>query len=97
MATRNHWITLALDAATIRRLKNLAARWRVSQAEVVRRALSQAEQLPASGRPDPVAMLKALHASGQGLSRKKAETWLVEVREDRKHWRRGRSASIRIT
>jgi len=80
--------TFALDSATMRRLKNLAARWGVSQAEVVRRAVSQAEQLPSVGRPDPVAMLKALHASGQGLPRKKADAWLAEVRKDRRTWRR---------
>lgn len=87
MATMTYRTTFAFDAATMRRLKNLAARWRVSQAEVVRRALSQAEQLPAAGRPDPVALLKALHASGQGLSRKKADAWLAEVHKDRRRWR----------
>ena len=87
MATMTYRTTFAFDAATMRRLKNLAARWRVSQAEVVRRALTQAEHIPSTARPDPVTMLKELHAAGQGLSRKKAEAWLAEVRSDRKRWR----------
>lgn len=70
----------------MRRLKNLAARWQVSQAEVVRRALSQAETQARSDAPDPLEALKAYHAQG-GLDRKKAEKYLREVREDRERWR----------
>lgn len=86
MATMTYRTTFALDGDTMRRLKNLAARWRVSQAEVVRRVLSQAENQPSIGKPDPLAMLKAYHAKG-GLDREKAEAYLAEVYEDRKHWR----------
>ena len=46
MATMIHRTTFALDSDTVRRLKKLASRWQVSQAEVVRRALSQAESHP---------------------------------------------------
>mgnify|MGYP001599399112 CR=1 FL=1 len=87
MATMTYRTTFAFDGPTMRRLKNLAARWQVSQAEVVRRALSQAENQPSTEKPDPIAMLKALHASGQGLSREKADAYIAEVYEDRKHWR----------
>lgn len=83
----SHRTTFALDAATAARLKRLAARWRVSQAEVVRRAVAQAEAQPAAEPHDPVAMLSALHGSGQGLDRKAADAWLAEVRDDRKRWR----------
>lgn len=38
-----HRTTFALDSATAQRLKRLAARWQVSQAEVVRRSVEQAD------------------------------------------------------
>jgi predicted transcriptional regulator len=82
-----HRTTFALDGATAARLKRLAARWRVSQAEVVRRAVAQAEVQAAAEPRDPIAMLAALHESGQGLDRKSADAWLAEVLEDRKRWR----------
>jgi len=78
--------TFAFDGDTMRRLKNLSARWQVSQAEVVRRALSQAETQAQPAAPDPVEALKAYHAQG-GLDSKKAEKYLCEVREDRERWR----------
>ena len=80
--------TFAFDGDTMRRLKNLASRWQVSQAEVVRRALSQVENQRLTDTPDPIAALQAYHAQG-GLDRKKAEAYLGEVHEDRKHWRHG--------
>ena len=85
MPAMTHRTTFALDASTADRLKRLAASWRVSQAEVVRRAVAQAET--ASAEPDPVAMLRELHASGRGLDPAKAAAYLAEVREDRKRWR----------
>ncbi|MEI7900345.1 MAG: hypothetical protein WCK89_08830 [bacterium] len=78
--------TFAFDGATMRRLKNLATRWQVSQAEVVRRALSLAESERPPDAADPLAALKAYHAQG-GLDCGKAEAYLREVREDREHWR----------
>ena len=83
MQTMSYRTTFAFDGDTMRRLKNLAARWQVSQAEVVRRALSQAESQAPSDVADP---LKAYHAQG-GLDRKQADKYLCEVREDREHWR----------
>ena len=87
MQTMTHRTTFALDRATAVRLKRLAALWHVSQAEVVRRSLEQAEKLVESQKPDPVAMLRRLHEKGGGLDRKKADAYLAEVHEDRKHWR----------
>jgi len=81
-----HRTTFALDKVTAQRLKRLAARWRVSQAEVVRRAVAQAEVGETAGKPDPVALLRAYHAKG-GLDPAKAEAYLAEVYEDRKRWR----------
>jgi predicted transcriptional regulator len=87
MQTMTHRTTFALDETTAHRLKRLAARWQVSQAEVVRRSLEQAEKLTESQKPDPIALLRRLHEKGAGLDRKKADAYLAEVYEDRKHWR----------
>ena len=87
MQTMTHRTTFALDRTTAVRLKRLATLWHVSQAEVVRRSLEQAEKLVESQKPDPVAMLRRLHEKGGGLDRKKADAYLAEVHEDRKHWR----------
>ena len=86
MQTMQYRTTFAFDGDTMRRLKNLASRWQVSQAEVVRRALSQAESRRLPDTPDPITALKLYHAQG-GLDRKKAEAYLYEVRETRKHCR----------
>jgi hypothetical protein len=86
MQTMGYRTTFAFDNDTMRRLRNLAARWQVSQAEVVRRALSQAETLECSDAPNPLDALKSYHAHG-GLDRGKAEKYLCEVRESRESWR----------
>ena len=85
MATMTHRTTFALDDVTSRRIKRLAKTWRVSQAEVVRRAVSQAEAPVA--KPDPVALLHRLHSQGAGLSAATASAYLAEARKDRQHWR----------
>lgn len=85
--TMTHRTTFALDEATAQRLKRLAARWDVSQAEVVRRSVAQAENLKQDENLDPAATLRALFASGGGLDAEKADSYIAEVYEDRKHWR----------
>ena len=85
MATMTHRTTFALDEGTTTRIKSLSQLWNVSQAEVVRRAVSQAEI--AASRPDPVAMLHQLHSSGAGLPAASAKAYLSEVRQARKTWR----------
>jgi predicted transcriptional regulator len=87
MPTMTHRTTFALDSSTALRLKRLAARWRVSQAEVVRRSVEQAENQTQIDQPDPVAKLRALFASGGGLDPEKGNAYIAEVYEDRKHWR----------
>ncbi len=64
-----HRTTFALDEATAKRLKRLAVAWKVSQAEVVRRSVEQAEQAKAGARPDPITLLKQLHADGNGMDK----------------------------
>ena len=90
MAKMTWRTTFALDYETIQRLKHLAARWQVSQAEVVRRAVAQAEAQPEAQISDPVAMLRHLQESGQDLDSKKAEAYLAQVYADRKRWRGGK-------
>ena len=70
------------------RLRRLAATWRVSRAEVVRRAVAMAD---ADERADVRAsdVLKGLQDSGAGLVREEAEAYLADVREDRHSWRAG--------
>ncbi len=87
MPTMTHRTTFALDGTTANRLRRLSSLWQVSQAEVVRRSLEQAEKQAEVHKPDPVAMLRRLHESGGGLECAKAEAYLAEVYEDRKHWR----------
>ncbi len=80
-----HRTTFALDEATAQRIRSLAVSWKVSQAEVVRRAVSLAD-LPAD-KPDPVDMLEQLHREGGGLTAAVADSSLAEMRVDRKRWR----------
>jgi Arc/MetJ-type ribon-helix-helix transcriptional regulator len=87
MRAMTHRTTFALDETTAQRLRILAARWRVSQAEVVRRSVEQAEKADAPARPNPVEMLRQLHERGGGLDPAKADAYLAEVYEDRKRWR----------
>ena len=87
MATMTHRTTFALDEDTIRKLRTLSARWKVSLAEAVRRAVAQAESQLQERNPNPVEMLQQLHDSGQSLDPEKGEAYLAEVYEDRKHWR----------
>jgi predicted transcriptional regulator len=87
MQMMNHRTTFALDKTTAQRLKRLASRWKVSQAEVVRRSVEQAEKQTEAVKSDPVAMLRELFASGGGLDPAKGNAYIAEVYEDRKHWR----------
>jgi hypothetical protein len=67
----------------MRRLKKLALRWQVSQVEVVRRALTQAESLPATQPLDVLARLKSYHAAST-LDLSAADAYLAQARADRK-------------
>lgn len=82
-----HRTTFALDEATAQRLKRLAVRWDVSQAEVVRRAVEQTENHSGAQSADPSALLKELFATGRGLDVEKGSAYIAEVYDDRKHWR----------
>ncbi|MEZ5398559.1 MAG: ribbon-helix-helix protein, CopG family [Bryobacteraceae bacterium] len=81
-----HRTTFALDEATGERLRRLAARWGVSQAEVVRRAVERAEAEAGLGDVDPIARLRQVQRECT-LSADVAHSYLAEVREDRQAWR----------
>ncbi len=87
MAQMTHRTTFALDEATARRLQRLARDWKVSQAEVVRRAVQQAESALRAQDVSPLQDLISLHESGQGLVREEAESYLTQLRKDRREWR----------
>ena len=77
--------TFALDAETVRRIRGLAARWRVSQAEAVRRAVARAAEEQAAAA-DPVDSLRRYHSRG-GIDPQRADLFLAEVRAERDAWR----------
>jgi len=81
-----HRTTFAFDNDTVRRLKKLALRWQVSQAEVVRRAPTQVESLPDTQHPDVLARLKCYHAAST-LNATEADAYVAQARADRKRWR----------
>jgi hypothetical protein len=86
MATMTHRTSFALDEGTAQRIKRLATRWNVSQAEVVRRSVERADEAGQSPKPDPLELLKAYHAKG-GLDKLRADQWLEEIHQARKSWR----------
>lgn len=96
MATMTHRTTFARDSDTMRRLKKLASRWQVSQAEVVRRALSQAEARPDVQQPDALARLKKYHAAST-LDVSRADAYLAQARADRWRWSLGSENDCFVT
>lgn len=55
--------TYSLDAASLERLNRLARRWQVSKTEVIRRALSKADQPEVATPEERIAALHALQKS----------------------------------
>ena len=86
MASTIHDTTFAVDAATAGRLRMLAKVWHVTEAEAVKRAVSQASSA-AIAEDNPVILLQQLHAKGQGLGKTVAEEYLSSVQADRQAWR----------
>ena len=87
MPVMTHRTTFALDETTANRLRRLAARWQVSQAEVVRRSLEKAEALTGNKQSEAARLLQQLHEAGGGLDLKKADAYLKETYQTRKQWR----------
>jgi len=82
-----HRTSFALDEATIDRLKKLAALWRVSQAEVVRRAIEHADTQASMAVSDRLDRLSEYHAQG-GLDPASADAYVAELAAMRDDWAR---------
>lgn len=78
--------TFALDEQTISKLRTLARRWNVSQAEVVRRAVRAAAEQDDDGAGALRERLVAYHAAGR-LNADDVDTYLSEASRDRHNWR----------
>jgi hypothetical protein len=82
--------SMALDGWTLRALKELAAKWDVSKAEVMRRAVKRAKEDAdrEAALPKPLEALDWLHDGG-GLTVKEAAAHREQVRAERlakKYW-----------
>jgi Arc/MetJ-type ribon-helix-helix transcriptional regulator len=86
MTSSKYRTSFALDGRTIERLRRLSARWKVSQAEVVRRAVEIAERQDRDAASEVREQLQSYRASGK-LNPQEADAYLEEVREDRRQWR----------
>ena len=88
MVVMEHRTTFALDDLTIQKMRHLAKRWKVSQAEVVRRAIEQAERLAEQEKTQILDRLVAYQQKG-ALSARQAQSYMEEVAENRAEWGRG--------
>jgi hypothetical protein len=85
--------TYALDVDTIRKLERVAARWRVSKSEVLRRAIEVVAREQGEGTPAPLEALDELQKSLK-LTAHQVGKWSLEVRQERvkssarREWRR---------
>jgi len=81
--------SMALDASTLKALADLAARWEVSKAEVLRRAVRQLKETAdrEAALPAPGAALDWLQTGG-GLSPAEAAQFREQVQQEReaKHY-----------
>jgi hypothetical protein len=86
MQTMIHKTNFALDEATALRLKRLAARWKVSQAEVVRRSVEQAEQQLATSPSDIEQRLETARQLRASIKERKVDvsTWIATARDSRR-------------
>jgi hypothetical protein len=74
--------TYALDVETVRKLDRVAARWKVSKSEVLRRAIDAVARDQSAEPPPPLQALDELQNSVK-LTRQRAEKWSREVRNQR--------------
>lgn len=80
--------SFALDSETIELLQSLSSLWKVSQAEVVRRAV----RIAAAERERQIDALQSQlrdYWQGGGVCAEAAESYLGEVRDARQSWERG--------
>lgn len=86
MPTMTHRTTFALDEVTAQRLKRLARRWNVSQAEVVRRAVDQAEKETSSSQSEIDRRLEVARQLRKSIKERKVdvEAWIATARDSRR-------------
>jgi predicted transcriptional regulator len=86
MPTMTHRTTFALDEATAQRLKRLSSRWNVSQAEVVRRSVEQAEKEITSSQSEIEHRLAAARELRASLKRRNVDVanWMDTARASRR-------------
>ncbi|MFP4302838.1 MAG: ribbon-helix-helix protein, CopG family [Spirochaetaceae bacterium] len=89
MQTTKHRTSFALDEATVERLRRLARRWDVSQAEVVRRAVKLAEDHDEKNSESVRERLRGYQEDGN-LTADSAGQYLKQVAKDRERWDRAR-------
>lgn len=94
MARASRRSTCALDVETIRKLERVAARWRVSKSEVLRRAIDAVDREQLAAAPSPLEAPEELQKS-LALTPSQARKWSREVRAERtttaaRHQPRGR-------
>jgi hypothetical protein len=86
MRTMIHRTTFALDEVTALRLKRLATHWKVSQAEVVRRSVEQAEQHLTTSPSDIERRLETARQLRASLKERKVDVaaWIATARDSRR-------------
>ncbi len=86
MPTMTHRTTFALDEVTARRLKRLAAHWDVSQAEVVRRSVEQAEKHLSTTPSDIERRLETARQLRASIKNRKVDVaaWIATARDSRR-------------
>jgi len=86
MPTMTHRTTFALDDETAQRLKRLAARWRVSQAEVVRRSVEEAEKNASSSPSDLQNRIEIARQLRASLKERNVDVaaWIATARDSRR-------------
>jgi hypothetical protein len=87
MERNKHRTSFALDDATVGRIRRLARRQNVSQAEVVRQAVKHLAERSDRDATSVQERLRQYRAS-QRISAEEADAYLEEVAEDRSRWGR---------
>jgi Ribbon-helix-helix protein, copG family len=75
--------TYSLDLDTVRKVERLAARWKVSKSEVLRRAVAVAAKEEAPADLTPLEALRKLQDHLK-LTPQQAREWEAEVRRERR-------------
>ncbi len=89
MALMNKRTTFALDEETVKRLQKMARLLHISQAEVVRKAVEEAE-ITFNQQKQKKLLILEQYLRTKGLKPETADAYLKEVAENRLEWVRGK-------